>query len=97
MPSPSETNTGPESALGDGGPAFPRPDWNGSWNGPDSFTGMSLRQWYAGMAMTSVAASIMKAGAESGALPAAVAGTIAAVSVELADALILAERAKAVR
>jgi len=86
-PSPSETKTGPESALRDGGPAFPSV----------YVQGMTLRQWYAGMAMASVAASIMKAGAESGALPVAVAGTIATVSVELADALILAERAKAVR
>lgn len=35
----------------DGGPAFPRPDWNGSWHGPDSFPGMSLRDWFAGQAL----------------------------------------------
>jgi hypothetical protein len=35
----------------DGGPAFPRPDWNGSWIGPDSFSGMTLRDWFAGQAM----------------------------------------------
>jgi hypothetical protein len=38
----------------DGGPAFPKPDviWNGDYvYGP---FGMSLRQWYAGMAMQSI-------------------------------------------
>jgi hypothetical protein len=37
--------------MEDGGPAFPRPDWNGSWVGPDTFSGLSLRDWFAGQAL----------------------------------------------
>lgn len=35
-------------ASDDGGPAFPRPDWSGSWAGPYTFSGMTLRDWFAG-------------------------------------------------
>lgn len=77
------------AATDNGGPAFPA----------DSFAaqhcpGMNLRQWYAGQALASVAASIMKGGADSNARPAEVTRTIASVCIELADALIAAERAK---
>jgi hypothetical protein len=40
------------SKIDDGGSAFPRPDWNGSWAGSDIFKGMSLRDWFAGQALT---------------------------------------------
>ena len=40
--------------MEDGGPAFPRPDWNGSWVGPDTFSGLSLRDWFAGQALAGV-------------------------------------------
>lgn len=39
------------SERDDGGAAFPRPDWNGSWVGPNSYRGMSLRDWFAGQAL----------------------------------------------
>lgn len=46
MPSPSETKTGPESALGDGGPAFP--------NGYTGRAGMTLRDWFAGQELAAM-------------------------------------------
>jgi hypothetical protein len=42
------------SNIDNGGSAFPRPDWNGSWAGSDIFKGMSLRDWFAGQALTIV-------------------------------------------
>ena len=42
------------SEIDNGGSAFPRPDWNGSWTGSDIFKGMSLRDWFAGQALMSM-------------------------------------------
>jgi hypothetical protein len=63
----------------DGGPAFPRPDWNGSWRGPDTFPGMSLRDWFAGQALASFVPDTPQNKAEA--------------AYAIADAM-LAERAK---
>ena len=41
----------------DGGPAFPRFVPDGHYNGSVDFTGMSLRDWFAGMALTGEIAS----------------------------------------
>jgi hypothetical protein len=40
------------SKIDDGESAFPRPDWNGSWAGSYVCKGMSLRDWFAGQALT---------------------------------------------
>ncbi len=34
-----------------GGRAFPSPDWNGSWQGPEADHGMSLRDYFAAHAL----------------------------------------------
>lgn len=67
-------------------PAFPSPDWNGSWQGPDANHGMSLRDWFAGQAL-------------AGILPAAIGKAnpleeaVAYGAYQIADAM-LAERSK---
>ena len=67
------------SARDDGGPAFPVPirDF-----GPDFLTGMSLRDWFAGMAMQGFMASSAKACPQT-----------CRAAYQMADAM-LAERAK---
>ena len=40
--------------IDDAGHAFPSPDWNGDWRGPDANHGMSMRDWFAGLALTSI-------------------------------------------
>lgn len=98
MPSPSETKTGPESALGDGGPAYP-----GGYmvdekdRGPVAVyaPGMSLRDWFAGQAMAaylSHPATFCSDPSGLGELLRA----LSAASYQAADAM-LAERAEAVR
>lgn len=90
MPSPSETTAAAETkSLDDGGPAYPNP-------GYPSMRGMSLRQWYAGQALASLAAVLMKAAHDAGESPETVGETIAGLCLELADSLIAAERARAV-
>lgn len=39
-----------DTEINDGGPAFPSPDWNGSWAGPEANHGISTRDWFAGQA-----------------------------------------------
>ena len=34
--------------MADNPMAFPSPDWNGKWEGPDANHGMSLRDWFVG-------------------------------------------------
>ncbi|MBC8719327.1 hypothetical protein [Ochrobactrum sp. Marseille-Q0166] len=34
-----------------GGNAFPSPDWNGDWKGPEASHGMTLRDHFAGQAL----------------------------------------------
>lgn len=60
------------SEIDEAGPAFPRQDW----------TGMSLREWYAGMALQGIMASGDAHGNEVGA--------IAQEAYKLADAMIRA-------
>jgi hypothetical protein len=82
-------------AFDDGGQAFPVPgtDWN------DRYPGMTLRQWYAGLAMQGVLASITtdenamqlasSAKGENVTIPA----YIARMALNADDALIAAEKA----
>ena len=91
MPSPSEAKTGPESALGDGGPAFP-----GGYivdqkdRGPVTIfaPGMSLRDWLAGQALVGLLANPDSPSA---------AWSADAINAYCAADAMLAERAKAVR
>lgn len=96
MPSLSETKTGPESALSDGGPAFPNPGYGG-------MRGMSLRQWYAGQALAGLCANPggpFQANSMQGwGMANCDEHTVAQTAVTLADALLaeLVDRVETVR
>ncbi|KAB0570538.1 hypothetical protein [Brucella pituitosa] len=47
----SEQAQGAGARVNTGGNAFPSPDWNGGWKGPDASHGMTLRDHFAGIAM----------------------------------------------
>lgn len=78
------------SEKNDGGPAFPceqHETQEGTWN--QTFEpGMSLRDWFAGMALQGLASATDASGAWTGADP-----TVANQAYRIADAM-LAERAK---
>ncbi len=48
----SEQAQGAGARVNTGGNAFPSPDWNGDWKGPDANHGMTLRDYFAGQALT---------------------------------------------
>lgn len=96
MPSPSETNAAETRPLDDGGPAFPRPDWNGSWKGPDTFSGMSLRDAAALAVLPAVYADAETYEAWRSNERGPYSKFVAEAAYSVADAM-LAERAKAVR
>jgi len=45
------------TTINDGGPAFPSDEEGGNIQFPYHMTGMTLRQWYAGMALQGILAS----------------------------------------
>lgn len=47
----SEQAEGAGARVNTGGNAFPSPDWNGDWKGPDASHGMTLRDHFAGQAL----------------------------------------------
>jgi len=47
----SEQAQGAGARVNTGGNAFPSPDWNGDWKGPDASHGMTLRDHFAGRAL----------------------------------------------
>lgn len=75
--------------IKDGGPAFPATEMH-EYFGDHAYTGMSLRDWFAGQALVSVAASIIEAGMDDGAPAQEVAKIIVSVSFGVADAMLAA-------
>ncbi|MCX2696740.1 hypothetical protein [Ochrobactrum chromiisoli] len=47
----SEQAQGAGARVNTGGNAFPSPDWNGDWKGPEASHGMTLRDHFAGQAL----------------------------------------------
>lgn len=72
----------------DGGPAFP------PMHSPDNHpSGMSLRDWFAGQALSCISFGMMKSGYEEGVPPAEIYAGLSRASYGIADAM-LAERSK---
>lgn len=82
------------SKTNDGGPTFPRPDFNGSWRGPDAFSGMSLRDHLAGLAMQGMLAHSTRYKPRAGA-PAHWHHAISQEAYEIADAMLKAREPEA--
>jgi hypothetical protein len=53
----SEQAQGAGARVNTGGNAFPSPDWNGDWKGPDASHGMTLRDHFAGLALSGILGS----------------------------------------
>lgn len=76
----------------DGGSAFPRTEAHPSYDFPLDHPGMSLRDYFAGRALSVLADSVMKSGCDEGFSPTKAAAVAAKASYCLADAMIAARQ-----
>ena len=79
-------------AKDDGGPAFPRPGWEGCTDG--NYLGMSLRDWFAGLAMQAILGEISSVvcGTPQLVFDDEVASLYAGIAYRVADAMIKARK-----
>ena len=74
----------------DGGPASPLQDWDPCIHAPRSHTGLSIRDWFAGMALPSVVAAMENNKHRDGLPVELVPDVVAETAYLFADAMLIA-------
>lgn len=84
------------TTLDDGGPAFPHanPNYDGNWDKRGQIDGMSLRDWFAGMALQGVMVNAQGLGEMDPEKRARLLKQVACLLYETSDAMLAARKEK---